>query len=359
MIKLKQGLTIGHNAPVRVNCNVGCNCVGDYNLEVAKLKALQACGELPDMMMDLSLMRFDVPLYTIIRDDLRLPFGTVLSYYGFSKDKGLVWDIIRDSFLKLCDDGISFVTIHFTADMNLLIQAQISRIIPITSRGGGIVLYDTELNSRRLNIFIEHIDELADIALRYNVAISLGTTFRPAAILDACDTIHIEETNRQLGVCRYLQKKGVNVIVENIGHISLDKIEEYSLLLKQFEAPIMPLGPLPTDAATNEDHIANAVGAAFAAYNGCAHIVNCVTRYEHSESEITQDVTIEAIKSARLVAHMIDVAHGIPEAIDIDRRVSEIRAKNHSCFTDNRTCTRCSDLCPLKLNIYDRNWPSV
>lgn len=349
MITFKGGLTVGGNSPIRVNCNVGCNSKADVESELSKLKFIQSCNELPDMMMDLSLIELEEPIYNFIKSNLGLPFGVVLSYQRFTKSKGFQWNEIRDAFLRLCFDGVSFVTIHFTADLDLFSMARQIRKIPVTSRGGGMVLYDSRINNRTQNIFREHIDEVADIALKHDVVISLGATYRPGTILDACDSIHIEETLRQLDVCKILHRKGVKVMVENIGHITLDKILTHSKLLKEFNAPIMPLGPLPTDAAINEDHIANAIGASFAAYIGCAHIINCVTRYEHSESEITQDATIEAIRASKIAAHIADLSRNIYEANHCDTQITNNRVKVHSCFADNNNCKRCSIVCPLKL----------
>lgn len=349
MITFKDGLTIGGNSPIRINCNVGCNNISDIESEISKLKFIQSCNELPDMMMDLSLIELEEPLYNFIKNKLRLPFGVVLSYHRFTKSKGYQWEEVRNAFLQLCYDGVSFVTIHFTADLDLFSRAIQIRKIPVTSRGGGMVLYDSRINNRTQNIFREHIDEIAEIALKYDVVISLGTTFRPGTILDACDSIHIEETLRQLNICKLLQSKGVKIMVENIGHITLDKISTHSKLLSKFNAPIMPLGPLPTDAAINEDHIANAIGASFAAHVGCAHIINCVTRYEHSKSAITQDVTIEAIRAAKVAAHIADLSRNINEANLYDTSITNNRVKEHCCFADSNNCTRCSTVCPLKL----------
>lgn len=349
MIRFNNGLTVGPDAPVRVNCNVGCNHVSEYKNEKQKLFKLKEEGILPDMMMDLSLADFASPLYEIIRDDLGLAFGTVLSYQGFSKSQGLQWNDLRNRFLNLCQAGLSFITIHFTADSDLLYKAKRQRYIPVTSRGGGIVLYDSIQNSRAQNLFREHLDEIASIALTYDVVISLGTTFRPGTILDACDDIHIEETRRQLEVCRILQNQGVKVMVENVGHISLDKIEKHANLLQQFNTPIMPLGPLPTDTAVNEDHISNAIGSSYAAYIGVAHVINCVTRYEHSHSKIGVEQTIEAIRTARVAAQIANVAHGVIDSIDKEKVVTTERAKLRCCFADGTACARCSKVCPLKL----------
>lgn len=349
MLTLKNGLTIGHTEPTRVNCNIGCSRLSDYDKEIRKLHLINESGILPDMMMDLSLVELDKPLYLSVRDDLGLPFGTVLSYQPFDKSIGLNWKRTKQHLLKLCNEGLSFVTIHYTADIDLFEEAKKIRKIPITSRGGGIVLYDTVLNSRKQNLFREYIDEIIDIVLEYDIVISLGTTFRPGTILDACDYIHIEETKRQLDICRYLQKRKVKVMVENVGHISLDKLFTHAELLRQFNAPIMPLGPLPTDIAVNEDHIANAIGSTVAASMGVAHIINCISRYEHSNSDISADATIEAIRSARIAAHIADITRNVPRAVLKEQLLTDIRASIHSCFADGTLCPRCSNVCPLKM----------
>ena len=39
-------------------------------------------------MMDLSLAEHEKPLYLTIRDELNLPFGSVLAYHGFDRKMG-------------------------------------------------------------------------------------------------------------------------------------------------------------------------------------------------------------------------------------------------------------------------------
>lgn len=345
MITLRSGLTVGQDAPVRVNCNIGCNSEDEYSKELAKIKAIKETGAVPDMMMDLSLVRMQKPLYLVAQEKLQVETGTVLSYIPFCKDKGLEWEICKDYLYELCDNGISFVTIHFTANNELLQLATETRKVPVTSRGGGMCLYDQKINNHD-NQFYAHIDEIAEIVCRYDVAVSLGSTFRPANIFEACDEVHIKETQKQLEVCKYLQSKDVKVMVENVGHIGLDKIEQHANVLRKFCAPIMPLGPLPTDVALDMDHINNAIGASFAAYLDCAHIINSVTRYEHSHSDFSVESIIEGIKTARLAAHVVNVSKGID--LDCDRKIATLRENNKSCMIDGATCSRCSNVCPLK-----------
>lgn len=342
-------IEVGRGAPVRINCNIGCNDLHGYVDEIEKIKAIQQSGCIPDMMMDLSLIKVDRPLYKVIIDKLGIPVGTVLSYIPFSKTNGLDWEVCKSYLIDLCQSGISFVTIHFTANDRLLKFAKRDRQMVCTSRGGGVCLYDIQKNKRSQNLFYEHIDEIIEIVKTYDVAVSLGVTFRPATIFDACDEAHVEETKEQLNVCQYLQSRGVKVLVENVGHISIKSLETYAHLLQQFDAPIMPLGPIPTDSAINEDHISAAIGAAFSAYWGIANVINCVTRYEHSQANICVDALLEAIQTMRVVAHTIDVARGNEEALRIDREIADKRNENLSCLIGGGICNRCSTVCPLKI----------
>lgn len=346
MVTLRYGLTIGQDAPVRINCNIGCNSADGYDLEIQKIEAIKKSGLIPDMMMNLSLVKMPEPLYRVAHKELGIEVGTVLAYVPFSKSEGLKWAECKQYLIELCENGISFVTIHFTARTELYELARSTRQIPVTSRGGAMCLYDMKLHKCE-NVFMQHIDEIVDVALSYDIAISLGATFRPSNIFDACDDVHLQETNEQLRLCQYLQSKGVKVMAENVGHIGLDKLEEHSKLLKQFNAPIMPLGPLPTDSAIGYDHVANVIGGSFAAFWGCAHVINCVTSQEHTGKQITIDDTIEAIRCAKLAAHSVNVARGFE--LDEDRRVSDKRISTKKCMGTNESCARCNDACPLIL----------
>ena len=87
-IQLNTGLNIGGDSPIRINCNIGCNTLSGYNQEKEKLLTLREEGVLPDMMMDLSLAEHEKPLYLTIRDELNLPFGSVLAYHGCDRKMG-------------------------------------------------------------------------------------------------------------------------------------------------------------------------------------------------------------------------------------------------------------------------------
>lgn len=340
-------LMVGGNTPIRVNCNVGINNESARTYEIKRLEAIFRSETLPDTFMDLSVGQLKKPFYKEIKERFDCPIGFVPSYLLPTNTVIQKIDAI-DIIKRLADDGISFLTLHLTASMDLYKVAKNNRKIPITSRGGCAVLNQIKLSGSE-NIWRICLPEIVEIAKKYGIVISLGITFRSAGICDACDEAHLKETEKQLTLCRMLQAEGVQVMVENVGHISLDRLEKHSELLRQMNAPIMPLGPTPTDTAVGADHIAAAIGAAFMGYWGCANIINCVTRSEHAKSTFTIEETLEAIHSAKLAAHIVDVAKGINKDLD-DIKYTE-RALEQSCLTGNyKDCTRCAQYCPLRIS---------
>lgn len=345
-LKYRNGLLpVGGDSPVRVNCNVGANTAGQMAYERKRLASIRDKGLLLDCFMDLSIGQYPTPLYKDIIHDFGCPVGTVPAY-SFPDDEKVSDEEALNILKRQADDGVSFFTLHLTASEKLFNHALKTRKIPVTSRGGSIVLRQM-LNTNEENIWLTLLPKIIELAKTYSIVISLGTTFRPAGIEEACDEVHISETQEQLKMCRLLQAEGVQVMVENVGHIPLDKLEKHCELLRQFNAPIMPLGPLPTDCAENEDHITSAIGASIMGYWNCAHIINCITRSEHTKSFFSIEETLEAIRTAKLTAHIIDVARGIN--VEQDKAMFEKRATMKNCLDgDNGECVRCAHYCPLK-----------
>ena len=351
LLKTKSAfLGIGEKYPIRTNCNIGINEISCYEYEIDKINTIfQSKETTPDLMMDLSTISMKNPLYKYLIDNFEIAVGTVPVYQIFDERKGILKKKFLDYLELLAESGMSFFTLHFTADIDIYELAKKTRGIPITSRGGSIVLSDTLINKERENIIAGCIDEIVDIALKHDVAISLGTTFRPAGIKDSCDIVHITETKRQLEYCKYLQSKGVKVIVENIGHIDLDNLKKHSELLHKFGAPIMPLGPLATDNAIGYDHIASAIGSSFSSYLGNSHIINCITPTEHTSSNFSIEDIIVGIRTAKIVAHSINLLK-FEEYKQIDYNIYDERVRSKSCLLNEKDCSRCSIYCPLKFN---------
>ena len=344
----KGALEVGDEVPVRINCNVGANNLSQLQYELERVAAIKNSEVWPDCFMDLSIGQYERPLYQLLQSEFGCPVGIVPAYL-FKKGERVTDDKVIDLLKRLADEGLSFFTLHLTASRELFQLAKETRRIPVTSRGGAIVLQQMLAGVQDDNIWQRNLEQIINIAKMYGIAISLGTTFRPAGICDACDEVHVKETQEQLKLCKLLQAEGVQVMLENVGHISMDKLEQHSQTLRAFNAPIMPLGPILTDSAVGKDHIAAAIGAAFMGYKGCAHIINCITSSEHTRSFFTIEETLEAIKTAQLAAHIIDVSKGI--GVEKDTVIYNERAKKKSCVVAEKDCDRCSKYCPMKMEM--------
>ena len=121
MIKLRNGLAVGSGAPVRVNCNIGCNSEKEYATELKKIESIKAYGSIPDIMMDLSLIRMQKPLYLIAQEKLNVE--NLRAVMGERKIKkiaiinGSGQDYFQDA-LRLGADCIitGDTTYHFASD---------------------------------------------------------------------------------------------------------------------------------------------------------------------------------------------------------------------------------------------------
>lgn len=343
---------IGGNNPIVVNCNVGINEELYYGEEIKKIDSLfEHKNTTPDTMMDLSICKGSTSIAKYIIDTYKIPVGIVPIYTLSPSSKEISKNQLFDCIEKNAEDGVSFMTMHFTATKDIYYLAQQQRLIPSTSRGGIATLAEMNTSGKANNIFIDNIDQIISLAIKYNFAISLGATFRPAGIRDACDKAHLEETNKQHEICKYIQSRDVDVIVENVGHITLKNISEHSCLLNNMNAPIMPLGPIPTDSAIGNDHIAAAIGAAFMGYLGCAHIINAISPSEHLTSKFTLQDLQKAVVAAKIAANTVNLCYFTSDQ-EANDDIYNTRAKKRSCLTEADTnCDRCDLLCPLRTEI--------
>lgn len=339
-----KSLFVGNRKPIAINCNFGINHIEDLENEINKIKLLFKNPETtPNSIMDLSLTNGDYLVADFIREEYGIPIG-IVPVYGintpFSTEELL--QHIRFQAKK----GFSFMTMHFTADLDLLYAAQKIRRIPITSRGGNKVILNTIHNNLSDNVFRLCVDEIAELALEFDFAISLGTAFRPAGLIDACDEIHIEETHRQISMANYLTKRGCKVLMENVGHIDVGKLKKHCELLREANVPIMPLGPLVLDSSVGADHISASIGASWMGYFKAAHLINVITPAEHQVANFSYYHVKEGIKAAKIAAQSVNCIR-FPECTKEENNIYIQRSKLHKCIVTVENCTRCADSCPL------------
>ena len=361
IFKAKRPVLIGTNCLLKVNLNIGVSDENNYENEIEKLNYISKLTYRPDSMMDHTIVQLKKPLWQSMIETFDGAIGTLPHYLPFSETTGIKESDFFDNLLDMAKGGVSFMTLHPTADIKLYKQAVDSnRIVPTTSRGGYVLLKDQAINNRKENIISSNFDKIMKIFKEYNMAVSIGTVFRPATIWEALDKYHQEETYLQKKYIDIAKSYGVPVIMEGVGHISIDKMNSYADIIRPYKTPLMPLGPMPSDEIIGFDHISNAIGGITMAQTGVVGIINSVTREEHTGKVPSFESIIEGLKSARTVAHCYNISKfskykNATEVIGITRAQNETCVQRGGIFAfdnvdddESKTCTRCRRECPLK-----------
>jgi len=342
----REPVVAGPGAPTRVMALTGMSHVLGYDAQAEKIDALVGLQDGPDIIADLSIVGSQRPLWKRIIE-LGCAAGTLL-VYTVSRNNGRIDpDELFDIALEQMANGVGLLTIHPTPTKELVDAAQ-KRIVPWTSRGGGLIITDLIASQSQDNAYKKILPDLVAAALRHGAVLSIGATFRSANIFDSLDRVQQAEIEAQLTLASEIAEAGVGIIIESPGHARPADIIACARRLAKSGFPIMPLGPIPTDIAIGWDHVAAAIGATLMGIEGGTHILAAVTREEHAGNVPTLESTLEAVRTARIAAHVIDI-HQLA-ATDSDARVVTQRAEHHTCVAGKQSsgCSRCATTCPLE-----------
>lgn len=192
-------------------------------------------------------------------------------------DPGLPIEMLRAQL----DRGVDLVTLHASLrKADVLAAKDSARTIPTTSKGGGIMSSYMRSTGRE-NPYFERFDAVLDLFRSRGAALSLGTTFRSATVVDGWDSDMATEIAVMGDLVRRAHEAGVPVMVEGLGHADIGAIPTYIRLtkIKCAGAPYRIL-PMATDRALGYDHISGAIATAVAVANG-ADAVTAMSRAEH------------------------------------------------------------------------------
>ncbi|MDD4753906.1 MAG: phosphomethylpyrimidine synthase ThiC [Desulfitobacteriaceae bacterium] len=346
-------LEAGINRKTLVNALIGINKISEYDYELRKIWELSQLEERPEIVSDLSMCRISngyIPLWERILSETPFVAATLPVYTTRTKEGEIDPKELLNITIEHMEKGVGLVTIHPTVTKELFLSSQ-RRLVPITSRGGGIIVKDMiKKGWKSENAYLAILPEIINAAKKNKTVLSIGTTFRSANIFDSFDMTQKEELKLQFKIAEEISKRGVGVIIETPGHARPASLKQIAKLLRTKKIPIMPLGPIPTDISIGMDHISGAIGATIMGLEGCAHILSVVTRDEHSGGKPSIESTIEAVIAARMAAHIIDL-HILGDDKE-DLEVAKLRAVMNSCIAKKtvKECDRCGDVCPLKRN---------
>lgn len=364
-----EGIGEGLKTKINVNLGVSGDCA-DYEKEFEKVKMSVEFGA--EAIMDLSNYGKTNTFRRQLIDYSPAMIGTVPMYDAIGYLEKDLLDIKAEDFLRVVEahavEGVDFMTIHAGLNKRSIESFKRSkRLTNIVSRGGSLIFAWMEMTGNE-NPFYEHYDELLDILYKYDVTISLGDALRPGSINDSTDAGQISELIEIGHLTKRAWDKNVQVLVEGPGHMALNEIAANMKLQKRLchGAPFYVLGPIVTDIAPGYDHITSAIGGAVAAANG-ADFLCYVTPAEHLRLPDVNDVK-EGIIASKIAAHAADIAKGIPNARDIDNRMSDARRridweemfsyaidkkKAREYFestppADKHSCSMCGKMCAMR-----------
>lgn len=382
-------VAIGEGLSTKVNVNVGTSGVYvDVGLELEKVKVSLKYGT--DTLMDLSTGGdLDAIRRELIEASDGAPFGTVPTYqawiYGVRR-YGSVANIPEDWFIEVVEkhlrDGVDFMTIHAAITKDLAAKAlRGKRLMPIVSRGGSMVAA-WMMETGRENPYYSQWDHLLEVFREYDGVISLGDALRPGCTADAHDELQLGELLMNARLARDAISKGVQVMIEGPGHMTMDKIVADVRVMKSLSngVPYYVLGPLVTDVGAGYDHIAAAIGAAIASAAG-ADLICYLTPSEHLSLPSVEQVK-EGLIASKIAAYAGDLVklgrRGALREVEISyarakldwdgqirksldpERALKIRSQFGGAAL--RSCTMCGEYCVfLLLNKYTsgRSEPTV
>lgn len=365
---------IGEGLAVKVNANLGTSSeTCDLNLELEKLSVAVEAGA--DTVMDLST---GGDLRSIRKEILKnspVPLGTVPIYQAVveavEQRGGLIHMREEDIFRVIeeqAQEGVDFMTIHCGVTLSgLELLKRQGRITDIVSRGGAF-LATWMIYHERENPLFGQFERVIEIAKRYDITLSLGDGLRPGCIADATDRAQIHELIILGDLAKRAREEGVQVMIEGPGHVPIDQIETNIKLQKSLceGAPFYVLGPLVTDVAAGYDHVACAIGGAFAAYYG-ADFLCYVTPAEHLCLPSPEDVR-EGVIVTKIAAHAADLARKRPKALLRDLEMAKARKsldwerqmelsldpkkarsyRERNLPKERDVCTMCGKFCAIK-----------
>ena len=366
---------IGQGLTTKINANIGSsNQIEDIDLEIKKARLAADFGA--DAIMDLSTGPKLLEFREKIMNEVDVPIGTVPIYEAgvvtLNKGKEIIdmdEDDIFNSIIHQAKDGVDFMTLHCGINRDLVDKLQkAKRMMGIVSRGGTF-LASWILHNEKENPLFANYDYLLEIALEYDIALSLGDGLRPGCLSDATDTSQIQELVTLGTLVKRAQEVGVQTMVEGPGHVPLNQIRSNMEIQKTLchGAPFYVLGPIVTDLAPGYDHITSAIGGAIAAASG-ADFLCYVTPAEHLSLPSLDDVK-EGVIASKIAAQAADVALGLDKAWENEIKMATARKnfdwetqfdlafdkvkprhyRNKCELEDDEMCSMCGEYCAVKI----------
>ena len=299
---------IGFPLRTKINVNLGTSSSTiNIDEEFKKVEIAQRYGA--DTISDLSMGGDIDAIRRNILNISHLPLTTVPIYQAVIEAgsfSNVSEDLIFNVIEKQIKDGISSIVIHSGFTLETLISMKGKRIMKMVSKGGSLTASIMK-SSNTENPFLKNFEQLLELIQERDIVISLGNAMRSGCIHDKVDEFQLTELKNNANLAKIANKFGIQVILESLGgHIIAKDIIKY---IKQYKKltnnrPLFVSGPLPIDTATGHDHIAAAIGGAFASGFGADYLC-AITPAEHLCLPSLEDIK-QGLIACKIAAHVGD-----------------------------------------------------
>ncbi|MHA1381986.1 MAG: phosphomethylpyrimidine synthase ThiC [Candidatus Helarchaeota archaeon] len=364
-----KSLGIGFLFKTKINVNIGTSsCNTGINDEIEKVRIAQKYGAntISDLSMDGNL---DLIRKLIIKNST-VPITTVPIYQAIIESNSLT-DISDDLIFKVIEkqikDGISSIVLHAGFSLDNLKKLKGKRIMALVSKGGSLTAAIMSKNSIE-NPFFKNFEYILEMVKEKDVVINLGNTMRSGCIHDKIDEFQISEMLINSKLAKKANEKGIQVILESLGgHINVRDLIDWIKIHKKLteNRPLFVSGPLPIEIAVGYDHIAAAIGGAFASGFGADYLC-AITPAEHLSLPTGTDIK-NGLIACKIAAHVGDsMKFGLNHLFNDDLKLSKNRflknwkkqfelcldpeepQRRHPINQD--ICTMCGKYCALSIS---------
>ena len=313
-----------------INASIGTS-QEENSFETELQKAAVAVAAGAGMITDHSICGDVIQFHKLLRRRIHVPLACIPIYELSLREEDFSEQQAVEFTEEMLRRGFNILVLHATPRLSDVAEPITrGRVIPITSKGGRLALDWMERN-RAENPFYSGFSQILQIVKKYNGAISLAPTYRPASVVDNSmdpGDAHWIEISRMAELVERAIAAEVPIMVEGIGHAQISNIPEYVERGKKacHNVPYKVL-TVATDIALGYDNIASAIASSIAVLHG-ADVVTGVTASEHIALPSVEQVEAGVV-TANIAIHSAELCRN--GSIEKDRRMSLARAERQSC----------------------------
>ncbi|MBQ7286476.1 MAG: phosphomethylpyrimidine synthase ThiC [Candidatus Gastranaerophilales bacterium] len=327
-------VALGEGMKVKVMSCVGAHSSKTPLVSVLdKVRVIQSAGV--DVIYENSSCEIAKEVRNAIFAISKVPMGacpTIQAGVSVLEQTGDISNLTKEDLLNAienqCANGMDFVSLNCGLTKDILDKLKYTRRLFKINSPSGMILSCMMKAKGIENPLYEYFDEVLNIIKEYDVVLMLSSAFKSECTSDAFDSVEIAEMVIFGELVQRAREKNVQVMINGIGQVSLNKIPLMVQNIKEMTdgAPLYVAKANACDCALGNDNISSAIGSALAAYQG-ADLLNATTSMDRIGNSNSANIR-EGIISAKIAAHCADLARGNIDAIKQNYKMSYARLNN-------------------------------